>query len=116
MGELDLVRHGLKLLKPIASSFTPCLDRRYLLLGLNDEHDHLALFKFSKVDADAYPRSDQDLPGKPEDSPCLHSEYLNTAEPELAEAEGFLQSSTTKTLYSLATHRASMVGMKLASK
>ncbi|POO02529.1 NAD(P)-binding domain containing protein [Trema orientale] len=59
--ELDLVRHGLKLLKPIASSFTPCLDGRYLLLGLNDEHDYLELSKFSKMDADAYPRYENQL-------------------------------------------------------
>ncbi|BFG39118.1 hypothetical protein CerSpe_253920 [Prunus speciosa] len=52
--ELELTRHGLKLLKPLASSFTPCLDGRYLLLGLNQEQDHLEISKFSKRDADAY--------------------------------------------------------------
>lgn len=50
------MRHGLKLLKPMASSFTPCLDGRYLLLGLNDQRDHLEISKFSRLDADAYPR------------------------------------------------------------
>ncbi|XP_062102396.1 uncharacterized protein LOC133812625 [Humulus lupulus] len=59
--ELDLVRHGLKLLKPIASSFTPCVDGRYLLLGLNEEHDHSELSKFSKLDADAFPRYESQL-------------------------------------------------------
>ncbi|XP_048335969.1 uncharacterized protein LOC107424584 isoform X2 [Ziziphus jujuba] len=54
--ELELMRHGLKLLKPMASSFTPCLDGRYLLLGLNDQRDHLEISKFSRLDADAYPR------------------------------------------------------------
>uniref|UniRef100_A0A9I9CSV6 Pyridine nucleotide-disulfide oxidoreductase domain-containing protein 2-like n=1 Tax=Cucumis melo TaxID=3656 RepID=A0A9I9CSV6_CUCME len=54
--DLELRRHGLKLLKPMATSFTPCLDGRYLLLGMNDEHDYLEISKFSKRDADAYPR------------------------------------------------------------
>lgn len=55
--ELELARHGLKLLKPWASSFTPCLDGRSLLLGIDHEHDHSEISKFSKRDADAYPRS-----------------------------------------------------------
>lgn len=53
--DLELRRHGLKLLKPMATSFTPCLDGRYLLLGMNEEHDYLEISKFSKRDADAYP-------------------------------------------------------------
>ena len=52
--ELELKRHGLKLLKPMASSFTPTVDGRYLLLGQSDEQDHLEISKFSKRDADAY--------------------------------------------------------------
>ncbi|KAL5557290.1 hypothetical protein UlMin_039526 [Ulmus minor] len=59
--ELDLARHGLKLLKPLASSFTPCLDGRYLLLGINDEQDYLEISKFSKCDADSYPRYENQL-------------------------------------------------------
>ncbi|KAK9948613.1 hypothetical protein M0R45_004181 [Rubus argutus] len=52
--ELELARHGLKLLKPWASSFTPCLDGRSLLLGIDHERDHSEISKFSKRDADAY--------------------------------------------------------------
>ncbi|KAI4298375.1 hypothetical protein L6164_031946 [Bauhinia variegata] len=59
--ELELKRHGLKLLKPIVSSFTPSLDGRYLLLGQNDEQDHLEISKFSKRDADAYFRYEAQL-------------------------------------------------------
>ncbi|KAJ9147422.1 hypothetical protein P3X46_029587 [Hevea brasiliensis] len=59
--ELELKRHGLKLLKPMASSFTPCLDGRYLLLGSNGEQDYLEISKFSKRDADAYPRYENKL-------------------------------------------------------
>lgn len=54
--ELALKRHGLKLLKPTASSFTLCLDGSYLLLGSNKERDYLELSKFSKRDAESYPR------------------------------------------------------------
>ncbi|XP_021273703.1 pyridine nucleotide-disulfide oxidoreductase domain-containing protein 2-like isoform X6 [Herrania umbratica] len=53
--ELELKRHGLKLLKPTATSFTPCLDGRYLLMGYDDHHNYLEISKFSKRDADAYP-------------------------------------------------------------
>ena len=55
--ELELWRHGLKLLKRSPSSFTPCLDGRYLLLGPNKDLNHSEISKFSKQDADAYPRS-----------------------------------------------------------
>ncbi|KAE8693275.1 AP-3 complex subunit sigma [Hibiscus syriacus] len=53
ISELDLARHGLKLLKRNPSSFTPCLDGRYLLLGPNKELNHSEISKFSKRDADA---------------------------------------------------------------
>ncbi|XP_057738575.1 uncharacterized protein LOC130955671 isoform X2 [Arachis stenosperma] len=59
--ELELKRHGLKLLKPMASSFTPTLDGRYLLLGQSDEQDYLQISKFSKKDADAYFRYEAQL-------------------------------------------------------
>uniref|UniRef100_A0A2P2N2H4 Pyridine nucleotide-disulfide oxidoreductase domain-containing protein 2 n=1 Tax=Rhizophora mucronata TaxID=61149 RepID=A0A2P2N2H4_RHIMU len=59
--ELELKRHGLKFLKPLASSFTPCLDGRYLLLGTNDEQNHAEISKFSKRDADAYIRYEEQL-------------------------------------------------------
>ncbi|GLU13724.1 hypothetical protein SLE2022_303400 [Rubroshorea leprosula] len=59
--ELDLPRHGLKLLKRSPSSFTPCLDGRYLLLGPDKELNHSEISKFSKRDADAYPRYENQL-------------------------------------------------------
>ncbi|KAK6258347.1 hypothetical protein SCA6_012821 [Theobroma cacao] len=59
--ELELKRHGLKLLKPTATSFTPCLDGRYLLMGYDDHHNYLEISKFSKRDADAYPRYENQL-------------------------------------------------------
>ncbi|KAI9166218.1 hypothetical protein LWI28_028119 [Acer negundo] len=54
ISELELARHGLKLLKRSPSSFTPCLDGRYLLLGPDKELNHSEISKFSKRDADAY--------------------------------------------------------------
>ncbi|KAK7814426.1 pyridine nucleotide-disulfide oxidoreductase domain-containing protein 2 [Quercus suber] len=59
--ELELVKNGLKLLKPMCSSFTPCLDGRYLLLWPNDDQNYLEISKFSKRDADAYPRYESQL-------------------------------------------------------
>ncbi|KAJ4714417.1 Pyridine nucleotide-disulfide oxidoreductase domain-containing protein 2 [Melia azedarach] len=59
--ELELARHGLKLLKRSPSSFTPCLDGRYLLLGPDKELNHSEISKFSKRDADAYPRYEEQL-------------------------------------------------------
>ncbi|AED95829.1 putative amine oxidase, FAD/NAD(P)-binding domain superfamily [Arabidopsis thaliana] len=59
--ELELGRHGLKLLKRSPSSFTPCLDGRYLLLGPDQDLNHSEISKFSKHDADAYPRYEKQL-------------------------------------------------------
>ncbi|XP_021900151.1 pyridine nucleotide-disulfide oxidoreductase domain-containing protein 2-like isoform X2 [Carica papaya] len=59
--ELELAKHGLRLLKRNPSSFTPCLDGRYLLLGPNKELNHSEISKFSKQDADAYPRYEEQL-------------------------------------------------------
>ncbi|GKA64099.1 hypothetical protein Tco_0763705 [Tanacetum coccineum] len=54
--DLELHRHGLKLLKRSPSSFTPCLDGRYLLLGPDVDLNHSEILKLSKRDAKAYPR------------------------------------------------------------
>ncbi|KAF2290736.1 hypothetical protein GH714_015248 [Hevea brasiliensis] len=59
--ELELKRHGFKLLKRNPSSFTPCLDGRYLLLGPDKELNHSEISKFSVRDADAYPRYENQL-------------------------------------------------------
>ncbi|XP_059655949.1 uncharacterized protein LOC132302951 isoform X2 [Cornus florida] len=59
--ELELVRHGMKLLKPKVSSFTPCLDGRFLLLRSNPEQNYSEILKFSKRDANAYPRYEDQL-------------------------------------------------------
>ncbi|CAK9152404.1 unnamed protein product [Ilex paraguariensis] len=59
--ELELARHGLKLLRRSPSSFTPCLDGRYLLLGPDKDHNYSEISKFSKRDAEAYPRYEEQL-------------------------------------------------------
>ncbi|KAK3017162.1 hypothetical protein RJ639_007837 [Escallonia herrerae] len=61
ISELELPRHGLKLLKRNPSSFTPCLDGRYLLLGPDKELNTSEISKFSKRDAEAYPRYENQL-------------------------------------------------------
>ncbi|KAL7231472.1 hypothetical protein ACSBR2_009678 [Camellia fascicularis] len=59
--ELELGRHGLKLLKRSPSSFTPCLDGRYLLMGPDKDLNYSEISKFSKRDAEAYPRYENQL-------------------------------------------------------
>ncbi|KAH1206465.1 Pyridine nucleotide-disulfide oxidoreductase domain-containing protein 2 [Glycine max] len=59
--ELELGKHGLKLLKRNPSSFTPCLDGRYLLLGPDKDLNHSEISKFSLADAQAYPRYESQL-------------------------------------------------------
>ncbi|XP_047939030.1 pyridine nucleotide-disulfide oxidoreductase domain-containing protein 2-like [Salvia hispanica] len=59
--ELELGRHGLKLLKRNPASFTPCVDGRYLLLGTDKTLNHSQISKFSKRDAEAYPRYEREL-------------------------------------------------------
>ncbi|KAL5715263.1 hypothetical protein ACHQM5_017104 [Ranunculus cassubicifolius] len=59
--ELELGRHGLKLLKRNPSSFTPCLDGRYLLLGPDQPLNRQQLEKFSIRDAQAYQRYESQL-------------------------------------------------------
>ncbi|XP_052196518.1 uncharacterized protein LOC127803920 isoform X1 [Diospyros lotus] len=61
ISELELKRHGLKLLKRSPSSFTPCLDGRYLLLGPDRDLNHSEISKFSKRDAEAFPRFEKQL-------------------------------------------------------
>lgn len=56
ISDLELERHGLKLLPRSPSSFTPCLDGRYLLLGPDAELNCSEISKFSRKDAEAYPR------------------------------------------------------------
>jgi phytoene dehydrogenase-like protein len=56
ISDLELERHELKLLPRSPSSFTPCLDGRYLLLGPDAELNYSEISKFSRKDAVAYPR------------------------------------------------------------
>ncbi|RVW51818.1 Pyridine nucleotide-disulfide oxidoreductase domain-containing protein 2 [Vitis vinifera] len=54
--DLELAKHGLKLLKMKAATFTPCVDGRYLLLTYNQKQNYKEISRFSKRDADAFPR------------------------------------------------------------
>lgn len=55
--DLDLHRHGLEFL-PIASSFSPKLDGRYLLLSGDDASDRASVEQFSSTDWDGMQRLD----------------------------------------------------------
>jgi phytoene dehydrogenase-like protein len=54
--ELRLAEHGLVLIPRNPSSFTPLLDGRYLLLGPDAELNRREIAKFSRRDAEAFPR------------------------------------------------------------
>ncbi|HEU4401925.1 MAG TPA: NAD(P)/FAD-dependent oxidoreductase [Candidatus Polarisedimenticolia bacterium] len=53
--DLDLKRHGLEIL-PCPTSFTPFPDGRSLLLGLGAREDARQIARFSRDDAESYPR------------------------------------------------------------
>jgi len=54
--ELRLCEYGLEILPRDPSSFTPLPDGRYLLLGHDDEANCRQIAKFSRRDAETYPR------------------------------------------------------------
>jgi phytoene dehydrogenase-like protein len=54
--ELELARHGYKVLARNPSSFTPCFDGRYLLMGADEALNRREIGKFSTRDAETYPR------------------------------------------------------------
>jgi phytoene dehydrogenase-like protein len=59
--DLDLKRHGFKMLPRNPSSFTPFPDGRSLMLGPNKALTHKEVSKFSTRDAEALPRYEQML-------------------------------------------------------
>jgi phytoene dehydrogenase-like protein len=54
--DLDLARHGLAVLPRNPSSFTPLPDGRHLLMGADPALNHAQIAKFSRRDAEAFPR------------------------------------------------------------
>lgn len=54
--DLELKRHGYKVLGRNPSSFTPLPDGRHLLLGPDEAFNRAQIAKFSRRDAEAYPR------------------------------------------------------------
>lgn len=54
--ELKLADYGYEILERSPSSFTPFPDGRYLMLGPDAEMTHREIAKFSRSDAEAYPR------------------------------------------------------------
>ncbi len=54
--DLQLAKHGYKVLPRTPSSFTPLPDDRHLMLGPDTEFNRREIAKFSERDAEAYPR------------------------------------------------------------
>jgi phytoene dehydrogenase-like protein len=54
--ELGLHQHGFELLERMPSSFSPFPDGRYLMMGGDTKLTHEQIGKFSKKDAEAYPK------------------------------------------------------------
>ncbi|AWM37983.1 Phytoene desaturase (lycopene-forming) [Gemmata obscuriglobus] len=54
--DLELKKYGFEMLPRSPSSFTPFPDGRYLMMGPDKEMTHREIAKFSKRDADAYPK------------------------------------------------------------
>src|SRR3954470_21238424 len=54
--ELELPRYGFEMLPRSPSSFTPFPDGRYLMMGPDKAMTHREIAKFSKKDAEAYPK------------------------------------------------------------
>ncbi|KAK8673219.1 hypothetical protein V6N13_111568 [Hibiscus sabdariffa] len=113
ISELELARHGMKLLKRNPSSFTPCLDGRYLLLGPNKELNHSEISKFSKRDADAYPRYESQL----ERFCKLMDPLLDSSPPESSQGISSLQDRLKNKVHNSVfwtrlLHQAASLGQK----
>ncbi|MGH7199389.1 MAG: phytoene desaturase family protein, partial [Planctomycetaceae bacterium] len=54
--DLELAKHGYRVLRRSPSSFTPLEDGRYLLLGPDGDLNRREIAKFSARDAEGYPR------------------------------------------------------------
>lgn len=57
--DLELRRYGYEVLRRVPSSFTPFEDNRYLFLGPDASQNHAEISKFSKRDAEAWPRYEE---------------------------------------------------------
>ncbi|KAH9557187.1 hypothetical protein CY35_07G071600 [Sphagnum magellanicum] len=85
--ELDLQRHGLKLLPRNPSSFTPTVDGRFLLMGPDASLNETEISKFSENDAKAYPEYERQL----EKFCSVMSPLLDTVPPEMGIKKGLLK-------------------------
>ncbi len=73
--DLELARHGYKVLARNPSSFTPFEDGRYLMMGADAALNRSEIAKFSAADADAFPRYEALLTGIAE---CLEPSMMGT--------------------------------------
>ena len=56
INDLDLARHGYRMIPRAPASFTPLPDGRFLLLGRDQASNQREIAKFSRRDAEAFPR------------------------------------------------------------
>ncbi len=56
IADLELARHGYRMIARDPASFTPLEDGRYLMLGRDSAQNQREISKFSRHDAQAYPR------------------------------------------------------------
>ncbi len=82
--DLDLGRHGFAMIPRSPSSFTPCLDGRYLLMGPDPELNRREISKFSTRDAERLPQYEALL----EKAAVFVEPFLDRAPPDLA-ADGW---------------------------
>src|SRR6516165_4107185 len=61
INDLRLREYGFESLERNPSSFSPFPDNRYLLMGPDEQLNHREIAKFSKKDADNYPKYEQML-------------------------------------------------------
>lgn len=73
--DMQLAKHGYKVLPRVPSSFTPLEDGRYLLLGPDEDECRREIAKFSERDAEAYPRYNRLLERVAE---CLEPTLMQT--------------------------------------
>ncbi|KAG6543436.1 hypothetical protein Mapa_015106 [Marchantia paleacea] len=85
--DLQLLKHGLKLLPRVPSSFTPTTDGNSLLLGADIEFNQSQISKFSKHDASAFPRYVEQL----ERFCAIMDPLLDVAPPEKRAGGSFLR-------------------------
>jgi phytoene dehydrogenase-like protein len=90
--DLNLIHYGYEVIERDPASFSPFLDGRYLMLGRGVANDAVEIAKFSKRDAEAYPRYEAMLSRVASIvEPTLSQIPPNIRKPSLADLAGGLR-------------------------